>query len=281
MALDCMPENNLQQLITQLEEDAFLFEPGQVRRRIDELDAMDAHLGGGAPDERVQAMRARIEAANEELYESVRSEIRGGRRPDVLLRLLNDAGDPVPGLSYDYMDELVSGVLRLREPERADAAPGHEMVFYQPTPVRHILEMIRVSGLNANDVLIDLGSGLGHVALMATMMTGCTSRGIEVEDAYVVCARECAESLGLSRVSFVQEDARVADFSVGTVFHLYTPFTGTMLTNVLGRLRKESENRPIRICTLGPCTAVAAAAPWLVASVLTDGERVALFESRS
>ena len=278
VGLERVLTKDLQELITQMETDSFLFAPDQVRRRIDALDELDAHLGGDGPDERVRVLRARIETANSELYESVRREIRRGGRADALLRLLSDAGDPAPGLSYDYMDELVSGVLQLREPDRGDVPPGHEMVFYQPTPVRHILQMIRVSGLGADDVLVDLGSGLGHVALLAAMLTGCVSCGIEVESAYVGCARECAASLGLGRVRFVQEDARIADFSAGTVFHLYTPFTGTLLANVLERLRNESASRPIRICTLGPCTSVVAEAPWLVASGQTDVGQIALFQ---
>jgi hypothetical protein len=278
-----MLTKDFQELITQLEADSFLFAPDQVRRRIDALDELDALLCGtdiALADERVRMLRERIEAANSELYESMRSEIRRGGRAEALLRLLSDAGDPAAGLSYDYRDELVSGVLQLREPDRADVPPGHEMVFYQPTPVRHILQMIRMSGLEADDVLVDLGSGLGHVSLVATMLTGCVSHGIEVEAAYVDCARECAESMGLGRVTFVQEDARTADFSAGSVFHLYTPFTGTMLENVLERLRNESVSRWIRICTLGPCTAVVVEEPWLVARSKADAERIALFESR-
>jgi Histone methylation protein DOT1 len=280
VGLERMLTKDLQELITQLEADSFLFAPDQVRRRVDALDELDAYLGGNGPDERVRVLRARIEAANFELYESVRSEIRRGGPADALLRLLSDARDPAPGLSYDYMDELVSGVLQLREPDGVEVHPGHEMVFYQPTPVRHILRMIRVSGLGADDALVDLGSGLGHVALLATTLTGCMSCGIEVEGAYVACARECAKSLGMSRVRFVHEDARIADLSAGTVFHLYTPFMGTLLANVLERLRNESVTRPIRICTLGPCAAVVAEAPWLVASTQPDDGQIALFQSQ-
>ena len=48
-------------------------------------------------------------------------------------------------------------------------------------------------------------------------------------------ARECADSLGLSRITFVQQDVRDADLGAGTVFSTpYTPFTGTLLRTVLG-----------------------------------------------
>ena len=41
------------------------------------------------------------------------------------------------------------------------------------------------------------------------------------------------ERLKLERVTFIQQDARAADFSGGTVFYLYTPFTGSILRSVL------------------------------------------------
>ena len=39
------------------------------------------------------------------------------------------------------------------------------------------------------------------------MMTGAESLGIEVQAAYVASARECAQSLHLSRVGFIPQDA--------------------------------------------------------------------------
>src|SRR5436190_1323902 len=84
--------------------------------------------------------------------------------------------------------------------------------------------------------LFDLGSGLGHVALLAFMLTGVRSFGIEVEAAYVASAQACAHSLQLYHVRFIHEDARAADLSIGTVFYLYSPFSGSILADVLHRL---------------------------------------------
>ena len=86
---------------------------------------------------------------------------------------------------------------------------------------------------------------------------------IEREAGYVACARRCARQLGLARASFLCQDARAADLSRGTVFYLYTPFTGAILREVLQRLAQEAKARPLRLCTLGPCTAEVAAQPWL------------------
>jgi hypothetical protein len=290
------PATDLEHLIAQLEADSSLLEPDQLRKRLEVLDALDALLGDAgstavqgesALHRRAQAIRTRLEAVNSELYRSIRLETESGAPPAALLRWLQNSAsprateNPTPGLGYDYQDELVSGVLQLREPGIADVAPAPEMVFYQPTPVRHILRLIAVSALSAADVLVDLGSGLGHVPMLASILTGARSIGIEVEPAYVACARECALSLGLSRVTFVRQDARTADLSAGTIFHLYTPFTGTILTHVLERLRSEGSGRPIKISTLGPCTPVVAAQLWLQADAPPNPDQISLFHSRN
>ena len=172
-------------------------------------------------------------------------------------------------------------MLELREPGGAPVRPGPEEVFYQPTPVRHILRLIAVSGLSEGDVLVDLGSGLGHVPLLASILTAARCVGIESEAAYVACARECAERLGLSRVSFMHQDVREADVSAATVFYLYTPFTGGLLRNVLGRLEQESAQRAIRVCTFGPCTVEVAREPWLrLAGDAPETDRIGCFWCR-
>jgi hypothetical protein len=144
------------------------------------------------------------------------------------------------------------------------------MVFYQPTPVRHILHLIAATALAEDDVFVDLGSGLGHLSLLVSMLTGAQSLGIEVQAAYVASAQECAQSLHLSRVRFIAQDARAADLSSGTVFYLYSPFTGSILTDVLSALRMESTRRSVKICSLGPCTRRVAKETWLKASTLPD-----------
>jgi 16S rRNA A1518/A1519 N6-dimethyltransferase RsmA/KsgA/DIM1 with predicted DNA glycosylase/AP lyase activity len=153
------------------------------------------------------------------------------------------------------------------------------MVFYQPTPARHIFHMIAVTALTASDVLVDLGSGLGHVPLLVSTCTGASSVGIEVEASYVERARQCAQRLNLNRVAFIHQDARAADLSGGTIFYLYTPFTGSTLRCVLNLLRREAATRRIRICTYGPCTSVIAEESWLVATAAPATDRISVFSS--
>jgi hypothetical protein len=291
------PENpavtqDLQSFLGGLENDSTLFHPKQLRKRLDALDDLDIRFEDFSaaryindPDARIanhaRAMRARLEAVNTALYESIRSEIVRGAPPHLLLQWIQAPASreqTASGLGYDYRDEVVTGVLQLREPSESRLHPLPEMVFYQPTPVRHILCLITASAFSQGDVFVDLGSGLGHVALLASMLTGVRSLGVEVDPAYVASAQECARSLHLSQVRFIREDARAADLSSGTVFYLYSPFTGSILADVLARLEQESKSRPIKIGALGPCACILAKESWLRPIAPPDPKQITVFQ---
>ena len=290
----------LHALLSLLEADASLFLPGQMRKRLSALDRLDAGFGGFDCEDstryeypylhrRAKALRIRLETVNVEFYQSVRSDILHGGYPRAPLQWLKDSASDnepeklLPGLGFDYRDELVSGVLQLLEPllepSEPNLQPSPEMVPYQPTPVRHILHLIAAATVTEEDVFVDLGSGLGHVPLLVSMITGASSLGIEMQPAYVLSARECAQSLQLSRVQFIAQDAREADLSRGTVFYLYSPFKGSILADVLGALRRESMHRSIKICSLGPCTHRVSNETWLKTSELSDAGYITVFDS--
>lgn len=279
--------NGLDKWTRVLQADPALFEPEQLRARMDVLDELDALISDShavrtdALHARAIALREHLEAANGKVYAAIRDEVQRGRGAECIRHWLascKEAEVTRAGLGYDRLDELIAGVLGLREPA-GESILAPEMVFYQPTPARHILDMIRLCNLSENDVLIDLGSGLGHVPVLASILTGARAIGIEIDPAYVRCARECASGLGLERVTFVEQDVREADLSAGTVFHLYTPFTGTMLRTALECLRVEARRRTIRVSALGPCTEVIAAERWLSALNAINPDRISCFRS--
>jgi hypothetical protein len=289
----------LRNLIAELEEDHRLRQPDRVRLRLEALDRLDAYLFNGELQGaagrsvegktylRAKALCSEFEQMNLELYEAIREEIRQGAGHPLLDRLIAEArpglgvADGVNAESYDDLDELVSGVLRPQHPETGHLVLDAEMVPYQPTPARHIFDFLRRIGLSERDVLVDFGSGLGHVPLLTGICTQGRSVGIELEGAYVDCGRQCAEALKLGNVTFIEQDAREADLSSGTVFYLYTPFTGTILRAVLDSLRREAASREIRVCTFGPCTPVVAGETWLERDGAREGDGVAVFISRT
>jgi len=148
--------------------------------------------------------------------------------------------------------------------------PG--MVQYQPTPARVVLALIAEARVTADDVFIDVGSGLGQVPMLVNLLTGAPAIGIEREPAYCDYAQRRAADLNLRDVVFRNDDAREADYSEGTVFFLYTPVTGAMLQVVLDRIRVAASGRRIRILTYGPCTETVACLTWLT-TVAIDSDR--------
>lgn len=284
---------DLSNLIAQFQANPSLTDPAHFRQRSAWLDRLEAVLDSFDPASPVVAsvdvtlrqqvciIRDQLEAMNRDFYRGLRAEIVQGTRPALLRRLLDEDNEPAGGLSFDDLDELVSDVLALEPPDPPPSHPPEDMVFYQPTPARHIFHLLRLTELSETDVLIDLGSGLGHVPLLASTCTGASAIGIEREEAYVAVARACAERLKLDRVTFLREDAREADLSTGTVFYLYTPFSGVVLATVLLRLKEQRRTRPIRVCTFGPCTDTVAREKWLKSSTRPDPNKITVFRSHS
>jgi SAM-dependent methyltransferase len=141
-------------------------------------------------------------------------------------------------------------------------APGEYLVAYQPSGVAAIVRMLIEVPVSADDVVLDLGSGMGKVAILASLLTGATARGVELRPELVERAREAAARARADRVTFEQGDARQTRIDDGTVFFLYAPFRGPVMVDVLGRLRALAARRPIVVATLG--VDVERAAPWLV-----------------
>jgi hypothetical protein len=237
---------------------------------------------------RAGVLRSSLEESNQHLFEKLRALIRSGsytgeeleRRLRAYAGYGSDNGHSVD-IGYDNLDALISGlVLMTPAPvETRVRAPG--MVAYQPTPARITLDLVAKACLSSRDVFYDLGSGLGQVVSLVHLLTGVPARGVEYEPAYCAYAQRCARDLGLSRVAFVNGDAREADLSEGTVFYMYTPFEGEMLESVLRRLAGIARARAIRLLTYGPCTPDVARQDWLVREdkSLLDPARLAVFHS--
>lgn len=281
-------------MASELEGETSLEERSRLQQRLEALDCLETQLLplSAVPSElgcteaavydRLTAIQRKLEAINDEVYAVIRRDIRRGHGRNGLLRWLPhlDAALRLDHSGYDYLDDVITGVLQFEEPEAATVQPTAEMVFYQPTPARHIFDLLERTALTEEDVLVDIGSGLGHVPILTSIWTNAHSVGLEIEPAYVTCARQVMESLNLKRVTFIEENALAADFGIGTVFYLYTPFSGAMLRTTLELLRREANTRAIKICTFGPCTPVIAAEAWLDAVGEAGSDRISVFRSR-
>ena len=216
-------------------------------------------------------VRRQLEEVNTKMFDRLRSKISGEHeRGKMLMNLIGEYLDQPPDqvvtpyeAGYDDLDLFINGLLTDRElpVEIKEREPG--MIYFQKTPARIILELIKKAAFQHGDVFYDLGSGLGQATILVSLLASVISKGVEYEPAYVNYARACAAGLNLSDTHFINEDARYADYSSGNVFFMYTPFEGEILREVLLLLYAEAKNRKIRIFTYGSCTAEVAHQHWL------------------
>lgn len=132
----------------------------------------------------------------------------------------------------------------------ADAPLPRGSVPYLPASVEEILTMVREVPVSADDVLVDLGSGVGRVLILAHLMTGARAVGIEIQEHLVAEARARCKALCIRGVTFDHANAAEIDLD-GGVFFLYAPFNGEMLTAVLRQLQAVAQRRPIIVAAVG------------------------------
>ena len=135
------------------------------------------------------------------------------------------------------------------EPSPPDMDLPRGSVPYLPCGVDEVLAAVEAVPVRSTDTFVDRGSGLGRVAILAHLLTGARTRGIEIQPHLVRSARETCERLRLPCVSFTEADATETELD-GSVFFLYAPFNGEMLQRVLKRLRDVAERHVIVICTV-------------------------------
>ncbi|MDB5088531.1 MAG: Histone methylation protein [Mucilaginibacter sp.] len=226
-----------------------------------------------------QKVKSELEEIDVNLFQKLQARIRtGGSTGKEFKNLVNEYinfnledNEHQEEPEYDNLDVFINGLSPFQTmPEQTkDLEP--EMVYYQKTPARIVFELVEKAHFLKEDVFFDLGSGLGQVAILVNLLAEITVKGIEFEPAFCNYARDCAAELNLPNVTFINVDARKADYSEGTVFFMFTPFRGEILQEVLAVLRQESLLRKIKIITYGPCTAQVALQSWLHSAAPEDG----------
>jgi len=242
------------------------------------IDRIDALINSGKSFDQLNSLKqnakkfkCRLEEIDFNMFQQLRAKIsQEGCRGKLLMDLFEEYLDEDINtfqqkdiIGYDSLDIFLNKLLfRQNLPvETKEREP--EMVYYQKTPARFILELIRKAEFKPQDVFFDLGSGLGQVAILVNLLSAVISKGIEFEPAFCNYARTCAADLNLNQVDFLNEDARYADYSLGTHFFMYTPFEGKILQDTLQNLKGEAKKRKLKIFTFGSCTPEVAQLDWL------------------
>lgn len=276
----------IQSDIEAIEKNSALYEETNFDSRVEAIDYIEFNVIDriegllqtiNPPEELIplkqyaERVKRQLEDIDDTLFQRLRADIRMGGCTGTALKGLIDeyvgrdssGGRQQDEIGYDSLDVFINGLLLIQAVPLETKAREPEMVYYQQTPARIIFELVEKAHLRGEDVFYDLGSGLGQVPILVNLLSRATAKGIEFEPAYCDYARVCAADLNLSGVEFINADARTANYSAGTVFFMYTPFKGSVLQEVLEKLRGESRRRRIRLFTYGPCTPQVARQSWL------------------
>ncbi len=283
----------LPQIITEIQADILLIEQDITLRdednfdtRTNAIDFIDFHIIGRIESlqrqleqheqldmlkQHADELKNKLETINTQLFARLKEQIKTGNlvqssfQTTICKYFGADFfdGEQANEVGYDNLDIFINGLLIDETLPIPTIEPQPEMVFYQQTPAKVIFELVRLATPKSDDVFYDLGSGLGQVGMLVNLISGIPCIGIEYEPAYCNYAQNSALNLNLHNIEFINSDARNADYSLGTIFFMYTPFEGSIMQQVLKTLQTEAYKRFIRIFTYGPCSPVIANENWL------------------
>ena len=104
----------------------------------------------------------------------------------------------------------------------ADAQTRPPDVRFVATPPEVVDAMLTAARVTSADIVYDLGSGDGRIAIAAAKKYGARGVGIEINPQLVAESNASARAAAVSHlVQFIQGDLFTADFSAATVVALY------------------------------------------------------------
>ena len=294
----------IQSDIIEIENNASIYNESNFADRTDAIDILDFHiidrinqlLIESSPSAELlalkeQALRLKsiLEVINLTLFQNIRSDIQSGTLRGLALKskiyeyFVDSPSTELEYSDYEYdnLDFLINGIFHIQDIPEETIVRDPEMVYYQKTPARIIFELADKAGFEECDVFYDIGSGLGQPTIIVNLLTGVKSKGVEFEPTFCNYANKCASELKTKNIEFIHSDARLLDYSDGTVFFLYTPFTGKILADVLSILHQRSKKGTIRLFTYGPCTFEVNKQNWLNPMNTKNEDMYMLHEFRS
>lgn len=179
-----------------------------------------------------------------DLHADLRASIRTGALHGAAFRARLDE------IPEDLRDSWIEEVLDVASPPMEEPAYERGLVPYVPSGVAEILHAVDASGIGSGRTLIDLGSGMGKVVMLASLVSGARGLGIELDPTLAQASREAASSLALDRVRIVEGDARAADLDEGDTFFMYLPFTGAPFAAVMQRIEEVARHKRVVVCAV-------------------------------
>lgn len=194
----------------------------------------------GHPGERAQlaALHGALRGAALRSHATLRAEITAETLGPAALRRRFDDVSPFE------RDHFVEEVLGIAYPplEVDEQALPPELIAYAPSGYDELVHAFDTTGLGPGDRFVDLGSGLGKGVMLAALLTGAASSGVERDGTLHALAEGASRALGLGGVRYRHGDALEVALEDADVVFMYLPFTGQTLATVMERLRRQVQS---------------------------------------
>lgn len=143
-------------------------------------------------------------------------------------------------------------------------------MHYIPSSYRDVFDTLGRAGLGPDDVVTDLGSGLGRVVFAAAWAGARRAEGVELIEwlAKAAEANRARSTLKDRDIRFIHSDARAHDFTQTTLLYMFHPFGDAIVGEVLEKARadrrKAGSTQPLRLAYVNPvANAVLEQSGWL------------------
>lgn len=125
-------------------------------------------------------------------------------------------------------------------------------VPYLPSPVAALMEFAERTNLGPEDLVVDLGAGVGRALAALHLLSGARGCGVEIQPALVTAAQALAQRLHRTALEIMCGDAAelAGRWPEATGVLLYCPFGGERLGRVLERLRPLATRRLRWVATI-------------------------------
>lgn len=191
-------------------------------------------------------------------------------RPGIIRDLITKMQNSEEPINDQDLDDLFR--IKTEEAERntnyaqlSEQHPNEELWQggFRWTPYEVVRTMVKKLNMDDSDVLYDLGSGFGRVPIYTSLATYAQCKGIEIVPQRVAESIAVKNKLGVNNLEFIQGNVLEQDYSDGTVFFLFNPFSPQTLEEVNKKLRQLAETKKIRVVSLGPSTSFFNKQDWL------------------
>ena len=134
-------------------------------------------------------------------------------------------------------------------PDVGDPLDAQWRAAYVPTRWRRVFATLRHVGVGADDVVVDLGCGLGRAVFAAAWMDAQRAVGVDIDGDLVAQAERNRKASRLAdrRVDFVCQSADRYDIADMTVLFMFNPFGSQTMQAVVDRIGAALALRPRRL----------------------------------